>query len=113
MGRISARFQTEPLTAWPVTEADDGYGTPVYGAPYTIACEYDQNSRTVSDNDGVQFVPSWTFYTQQAVSRGDYVALGDNTASASPTTGARPVRAVRRQQNIPRQGGDDYTIYCG
>lgn len=113
MGRISARFQTETMTVWPVTESDNGYGTPVYGTPYTLKCEYSQQQKSVVDDSGVQFIPSWTFHVSTEVPRGSIVILGDYAAEATPVDGANPVRTVRVIQNLQRMGGPDVTVYCG
>lgn len=73
MGRISARFQTSVMTVWPVTYSDDGYNTEVYGDPFLLKCEYSQQQKSVVDDSGVQFIPSWTFHVS-AVYR-DYVPV--------------------------------------
>lgn len=72
MGRISARFQTEQLTVWPVNSRSD-MGRPEYGAPFLLRCEYSQNNRSTVDDDGVEFIPSWTFFVGSTTMPGEDV----------------------------------------
>ena len=95
-------------TIWPLNNTNvnyNGYGGGVaYGAPYTVnVCFMSGGTRKYSDNTGIEFTPQKEFWyelpAQGLPNLGDYIAIGDQTATLDPTVldDAKPIRVAQLQ----------------
>lgn len=89
---LATRNLRQTLTHWGVTP--DGFGGFTYSAPTTYACRWEDKNVLFTDEHGEEVVSSAVVLLATDLPVGDYVALGDQTATADPTdlTGAHRIR---------------------
>lgn len=62
----------------------DVYGKPTYAAPVTLACRWEDKSELVRTPDGREVVSSSIVYPAGELVVGSWLALGDQTSTATP-----------------------------
>ena len=107
-------------TVWPKRSGSgvNGYGGNVsYDEPYTIMVCFDKgSSKQYSDNQGVMFTPTSTYWYELPVEGlpklGDFIALGDHSSADTPQDieGAESMRTVSQQDCSMVRGIDDVMV---
>lgn len=94
----------QAATYWPPA-GNDGYGLVGFGAPVLIACRWQDTQKMFRDAQGRDVMSEAVVYPDQRVEVGGYLALEDQTATASP----RDVGAAReiRQAGVSPSLDDD------
>lgn len=66
--------QVVQISKW---ERNDSWGKPVYSTPVSYYCRFDETSEKVTDQRGVEFIPSGTVYLEglQDVDLSDLVSF--------------------------------------
>lgn len=101
MSSAAAWANTQSLTLWR-KGATDLYGRITYGSPEVMLCSYKiGGSKSYNDQNGDEFIPAITYYTELKTSDGDYLdapnfgdklALGEFTGD--PTDDAADIRMI-------------------
>ena len=113
MSRVRERFLHSKVTVWRAsgyTEANPyGDGWAFLGV---YDCSYITNGSLTRDDEGNEFRPLATIYTQtDSMQFGDRVVIGDFTGTPLPVVGAQTVRTRKTKQ--PLVGVQDYTFQTG
>lgn len=99
MVAIVNRMLNELVTWWPVSP--DGMGGDVFGSPVLCNGRWEDRQETyVGQIDRRELVSKAIVYTDRAVSTGDWLAPGDQTANANPST-APGAEKIQRYQKFP------------
>jgi len=113
MSRTATRFHRDRLTVWPITGTTQGYNTPIYGAPFTVRCNYSTDNKASVDSNGVEFIPKFVFYVTAApgqIKRNDRVMLGIHTDMPEPSSNAEIVRVENVKRVQRGLGSPDVTV---
>ncbi len=102
---------TATATLWPLTGRDSWSGVPTYGTPEAVACDYQAESRRMTDPLGVEFTSRGLFYTERAdIKQGDRIAVGTSSVVDPVAAGAIEVRSVTRYGDTLERQADDYLV---
>lgn len=82
---LTSRNLKETLTLWPKT-GSDGYSGFKFGAPVTLNGRWEERGVLFRTPENEEVVSIGVVYMDQDVVVGDYIAQGDQTATADPTT---------------------------
>jgi hypothetical protein len=104
---LSSWSYTAPLTAWPVSY--DEYSQPTYGAPMHIFGTFAAGGDQQRDNQGVEFVPSATYWTDADLQRDWLIARG-HLEGAPPDTAER-IRKVAEWDDSALGFDNDKAFY--
>ncbi len=112
MSASASWANTATATLWPAQPvSSDWDGSPTWGAPVLIACDYKADSKLMRDAQGEEFMAKLVLYTEHATAEaGDMVALGNQTASNQPTEDAAKVMLVTRYSDTFDRVADDFMI---
>ena len=94
---IISRNLHEDVTHWPVT-GSDGYGGFTYGTAVKVKGRWEEKAELFLTNDREEKVSSVVAYLGVDVDEGDYLGLGDLTATNDPTTIADTFRIQQRHR---------------
>ena len=96
-----SRHMHDDVTHWPV-DGSDGFGGFTFGEAVKFKGRWEDKAELFIDLNGEQETSRAVVYTPIAVPVGDYLALGDKTATSDPTTidGPFRVRAYQRSTNL-------------
>ena len=114
MSRVADRFHLDTLTVWPDIGRSGSYNDRIYGAPFTVRCNYSTKKQAQVDSSGTQFIPKFTFYVTadpDQIKRGDKVLLGNHLSSIDPADGSEIVREPKVDQVQRRLGKPDVTVF--
>lgn len=112
MSSAAAWANTSKATHWPRTGFDDWTRQATYGAPVTFDCDYSAEAKTMIDDTGAEFVTRQILYTEKAnIRRGDYVAIGEFTATDPTVIDAQEVRSVKRFADTFENVTEDVVVY--
>lgn len=105
---LASSLYTSIATVWPFVSVDDFTGEKVFGAPFTITCNWKASNKIMKDSNGREFVSNCIYYTAiGTVKRKYYIAKGDHLTIASPldTPESEEVQDVKEHDcsffNIP------------
>lgn len=79
---MANRKYPQTITRWTVTP--DGYGTQTFGSPTTLAGRWEDKQDLFRDARGDEVMSKARVYVVSDVNIGDWLALGDQTATADP-----------------------------
>lgn len=112
MSSAASWANTSRATHWPRTAVDDWSRQATYGAPVGFDCDYSAEAKTVTDDAGQEFVTRQIIYTERTtIRRGDYVAIGESTATDPTVIDAQEVRAVKRYADTFENLVEDVVVY--
>lgn len=96
MVAITTRGLKQIATWWAVSP--DGTGGDLFDAPVLIACRWEDRQETyIGQIDRREHVSKSIVYIDREIAVGDYLALGDQMATADPTSLAAADKAQRQQ----------------
>lgn len=111
MSAVASWSYTAKATLWPLLSRSEWSGAQQFGAPQTIACDYSQDARVMTDAKGDEFTTRLVLFTERAgIKQGDRVALGVLTEPNPAVAGALEVRHVLRQADVFDRVADDYQV---
>lgn len=97
MSKNASWSYTATATYWSRTGSNEN-GVSNYDAPVTFKCSFVEGGESAQGDDGVEFTPRLTLYTEEGnIKRGDYIAMGDQTAIIEP---AQSIGSVVRSKRI-------------
>lgn len=82
---IATRHMKEDVTHWAIA-GSDGYGGFTFGTPVKLKGRWEEKAVLFLTPSGEEVVSSSIVYLPSAIAVGDYLGLGDLTATADPTT---------------------------
>ncbi len=82
---IATRHMKEDVTHWPIA-GSDGYGGFTYDTPAVIKGRWEETAVLFLTPSGEEQISSSVVYLPSEVAVGDYLGLGDLSATADPTT---------------------------
>jgi hypothetical protein len=116
MSSLTDSFAAAQATVWTIASRD-AYGKPTFSAPVIFQTTWKSGGRTAKDDDGVEFVPRTTFWPTVAsgvIKRGDYIAIGDQSAVPDPTTiDSEIIRTVQEFDNSAFGWTEDVVVLTG
>ncbi len=86
-----ARHMHDDVTHWPIG-GSDGFGGFTFGTAVKFKARWEDKNELFVDISGEQVTSRAHVYIPSPVPVGDYLALGDKTATADPTTIEGPFR---------------------
>lgn len=99
MVAIATRGLKQSATWWAVSP--DGTGGDVFASPVLVACRWeDRQESYIGQIDRREHVSKAIVYVDREVGLGDYLALGDQTATSDPS-GLADADKVQRIQLFP------------
>lgn len=112
MSSAASWSYTAQATLWPAQSASSDWdGSPSWGAPVLLACDYKADAKLMRSAEGEEFTSTLMLYTEHATAKaGDMVALGDQTSSGTPTADAAKVMLVTRYADTLDRVADDFVI---
>ena len=85
MIRVTTRGLKQTATRWTVTP--NGYGGDTFGTPTTLKCRWEERNETfIGPVDRREHISQSVVFTDTDLAVGDYLCLGDKTATADPTS---------------------------
>jgi hypothetical protein len=98
---IASRNSKQDATHWVVT-GSNGYGGFTFDTPVLVKCRWEDRTERFLNPQGDEVVSAAIVYPVEDVSVGDYMALGDLTATSDPITiaGTYPVRRFSKNTNL-------------
>ncbi|MFD2756386.1 hypothetical protein [Comamonas terrae] len=102
---------TAKATLWPLLGRDDWAGQDAFGAPVAFDCDYSAKAERRVNARGVEFVTRQLIYTEFAQAKqGDFVLIGESTATDPVAAGALEIRAITRYADTFDRAADDFEI---
>ena len=92
MSSLANWSYTSTLTIWKELPEDKYGDASGFDTPYTLSGSWEEGGELATDDEGEEFQPASTYYIElargsvQMPERGDYIAIGDQTATANPLT---------------------------
>lgn len=98
---LYTRNMPHSATYW-APGAPDGVGGMAYGAPILIKCRWQDQQELFRSEAGEELTSSAVAYVGAQVETNGYLALGDQTATASPldVRGARQIKAIVKSPSL-------------
>ncbi len=88
---LETRHLKEDVTHWPIA-GSDGYGGFTFGTPVKLNGRWEGRKELFLAPDGEEAISRAVVYVSADVIEGDYLGLGDLTATADPTDIANTYR---------------------
>lgn len=119
MSATSEWVYTNFCTVYPLNGYDDWSNSHQYGEPYLIASTWEAEAKTVTDDNGKEFVCQQTIYTESKLNgvlvrlpqRDDYIAHGDTRSQPDPLKASAHKIVAVRSDDMSFFGEDpDYQI---
>jgi hypothetical protein len=116
MSSLTDSFATSKITVWAIASTDD-YGAPTFANPVVFDASLKTGGDTAKDEQGVEFQPQSTYWPSVAIgviSRGQYIAKGDQSAVPDPTTiSSEIIRQVNEFDNSFFGWTEDVVLLTG
>lgn len=96
---IETRHLKDTITHWPVA-GSDGYGGFTFGSAVALSARWEERSELFITPSGEEEVSAVIAYTSTNIAIGDYLANGDETATADPS-GVSGAYRVRQYSKVP------------
>lgn len=111
-------FARSVVTVYAQGGGTDSFGRPIGGGVKgVVACEVEKGGSMRRDDNGDEFVPMTTIYPTSdlafEIERGDKIAFGDTSATATPPSGSELVRTVDKSDEDYFGWGKAVVVYTG